>query len=121
MRKKDFARRLVTLIIGVLIGFALGYAEPADVPQQVGANPDAYRLDIAQGMGALTQSQCFCPTDGYLEYAYEMVRYTPEDGSSETYLQHLTEGMKALIQSSCIEPTDGCLEFATAMIKSPCE
>ncbi len=46
------------------------------VTQEVEAakQSEAFRLQLRQDMRTLTMSQCFEPTDGCLEYAYQVIR-----------------------------------------------
>ena len=119
MFNKGFAIRFSALLIGVAIGATLAYVGMAGVPQQVNATPEEYQLDIARGVGALMQSQCFNSTDGCCKYAVEMVNSMPEDTRTAAQVLHIAQGMLALVQANCIETTDGCLEFAFGLVEAP--
>jgi len=41
-----------------------------------------------------------------------MVRYTPEDGTAEAYLEHLAEDLTILVDSECVDQNHHCQEFA---------
>lgn len=75
-----------------------------------------YRYRAAWGMGSLTYSQCFWPSDGCLEFAESMVRYVPEDGSAEAYLEHLAKDLTILVESECVDQDRHCQQFACSVV-----
>ena len=119
MCKKKFTTRFGALLIGVIIGATLAYVGLAGAPQQVSATPQEYQLDIARGVGALMQSQCFNSTDRCCEYAVEMVNSMPEDTRTAAHMQHITKGLQGLVEADCIVLTNGCLEFAFGLVQGP--
>ena len=75
-----------------------------------------YRHRATWGAGSLTYSQCFWPSDGCLEFIESMVRYMPEDGSAEAYLDRLAEGLTILVESECVEQNHHCQKFALSVV-----